>query len=91
MIDFSDHKSLKIGIGEFTCLIGPNGAGKSTPLKIAGLLRPQRGIVRFEGKVKERDIGYLPQSPSFAPHLTVFEAVLTVECSILIFPRMKMI
>jgi len=78
VIDFSDHKSLKIGIGEFTCLIGPNGAGKSTQLKIiTGLLRPQRGIVRFEGKVKERDIGYLPQSPSFASHLTVFETVLT--------------
>ncbi|MEM2586646.1 MAG: ABC transporter ATP-binding protein [Archaeoglobaceae archaeon] len=70
--------NLKIESGELTCLIGPNGAGKSTLLKvIAGLLRPQRGIVRFEGKVKERDIGYLPQSPSFTPHLTVFEAVLT--------------
>ncbi|MEM3896660.1 MAG: ABC transporter ATP-binding protein [Archaeoglobaceae archaeon] len=40
----------------------------------SGLLRPQRESLDL--KVK-RDIGYLPQSPSFAPHLTVFEAVLT--------------
>jgi branched-chain amino acid transport system ATP-binding protein len=37
--------------GEITLLIGPNGAGKSTVLKtLFGILVPQSGEIRFEGK-----------------------------------------
>ncbi len=36
--------------GTITCINGPNGAGKtSILLAIAGLLRPQRGSIRFAG------------------------------------------
>ncbi|GIM90205.1 ABC transporter ATP-binding protein [Paractinoplanes toevensis] len=43
--------------GETLAVIGANGAGKSTLLKtIAGLLRPGRGRIRFDG----RDITGLP-------------------------------
>src|SRR2546428_12875150 len=49
--------SLEAKQGVNTVLIGPNGAGKSTTLKIVnGLLRPNRGLVSFEGK----DITVLP-------------------------------
>jgi branched-chain amino acid transport system ATP-binding protein len=43
--------ALRIGSGEIVALIGPNGAGKSTLLRtIAGLVRPRRGEVRFQGE-----------------------------------------
>ena len=42
--------SLTVGAGEVVGLIGPNGAGKTTLLgSIAGLLKPDAGIVTFEG------------------------------------------
>lgn len=51
--------------GRSVGLIGPNGAGKSTLLKsLAGLLRPDAGMVRWRGQpvVKSsHEIAYLPQ------------------------------
>ena len=49
--------SLEVRRGELVGLIGPNGAGKTTLLRLlTGILRPQRGSVRFDG----RDITRLP-------------------------------
>lgn len=46
--------NLELREGELVSLIGANGAGKSTTLKaICGLLKPQGGEVRYQG----RDIG----------------------------------
>lgn len=43
--------SFTLGAGEILGLIGPNGAGKSTLFGcIAGMLRPDRGEIRFEGR-----------------------------------------
>ncbi|WP_040226680.1 metal ABC transporter ATP-binding protein [Bhargavaea cecembensis] len=54
--------------GRLTGIIGPNGAGKSTLMKaILGLLNPDRGTVRFNGRpLKEmrKNIAYVPQRSS---------------------------
>ena len=43
--------SLKVEPGKITCLLGPNGAGKTTlMMTVAGILKPRRGSVRFEGR-----------------------------------------
>jgi heme exporter protein A len=40
-----------LGVGESLAVFGPNGAGKTTLLKVlAGLLKPDRGEVRFGGE-----------------------------------------
>jgi branched-chain amino acid transport system ATP-binding protein len=45
-----DHVSLSIDAGEFVGLIGPNGAGKTTFFNcLYGFLRPDRGLVLFDG------------------------------------------
>jgi branched-chain amino acid transport system ATP-binding protein len=52
-------RDVNIGLeeGDFSCLIGPNGTGKTTTLKtIAGLIKPMRGKVVFDGQ----NIGGLP-------------------------------
>ena len=42
--------SLQVEQGQVVSLIGANGAGKSTTLNtISGLIRPNRGEIRFEG------------------------------------------
>jgi branched-chain amino acid transport system ATP-binding protein len=52
-----DAVSLDVGDGEAVGLIGPNGAGKTTFFNcLLGLLRPDDGTVRFDG----RDISRLP-------------------------------
>jgi molybdate transport system ATP-binding protein len=69
-------------------LYGPSGAGKSLTLQaMAGLLRPQRGHVRVNGRVlfdsaqgidlrpERRGIGFLFQHYALFPHLTVRDNV----------------
>src|SRR5687767_15994184 len=52
-----DDVSLTVNGGEAVGLIGPNGAGKTTFFNcLLGILRPERGRVRFDG----RDITRLP-------------------------------
>ncbi len=44
-----DSVSLELNQGEILGLIGPNGAGKTTLFNcISGVLRPDRGMIRFE-------------------------------------------
>ncbi|MCS7133251.1 MAG: ABC transporter ATP-binding protein [Candidatus Caldarchaeum sp.] len=43
--------SVRIEKGEVVTVLGPNGAGKTTLLKtIAGLIKPKKGSIMFEGK-----------------------------------------
>jgi teichoic acid transport system ATP-binding protein len=48
----NDNLSFKVKRGESVALLGANGAGKSTALKIiAGVSRPDRGLVEVNGRV----------------------------------------
>jgi branched-chain amino acid transport system ATP-binding protein len=43
--------NLTIPAGEVTALLGPNGAGKSSMvLGVAGVLKPESGTVKLDGK-----------------------------------------
>jgi branched-chain amino acid transport system ATP-binding protein len=75
--------SLSAKAGEITCLLGPNGAGKSTlMLTLAGILKPQRGSVKFEGEelvgktpadIVARGLALVPENRLVFPALTVRE------------------
>lgn len=66
-----DTASAAVTAGEFVAVIGPNGSGKSTLLAaLAGLIRPDAGEVRLDGrplmadrKALARRRAYLPQNP----------------------------
>jgi branched-chain amino acid transport system ATP-binding protein len=71
--------SLVVQPGEIVALLGANGAGKSTTAgMIAGVLRPQRGTIRFAGEV-------LTGSPS---HAVVRRGITLVPEGRLVFPQM---
>jgi len=75
--------SLQAKAGEVTCLLGPNGAGKTTlMMTIAGILKPQRGSVTFEGEelvglspaeIVGRGLALVPENRLVFPALTVRE------------------
>ncbi len=52
--------SIAVRAGELVCLLGGNASGKSTTLKtVLGIVRPQRGAVRFAGEdVTDRPTSY---------------------------------
>ncbi|ORB82560.1 molybdenum ABC transporter ATP-binding protein [Mycobacterium kansasii] len=73
-----------VSTGEVLAILGPNGAGKSTTLHvIAGLVRPDTGLVRLDNRVltdtaagidvatHDRRVGLLLQEPLLFPHLSV--------------------
>ncbi|HEY8524047.1 MAG TPA: ATP-binding cassette domain-containing protein [Acidimicrobiales bacterium] len=74
---------LDVRAGEIHALIGENGAGKSTLVKmIAGLLRPDRGEIRVDGRAveltsrrrsAEAGIGVVHQHFSLVPSFTAAE------------------
>jgi len=82
----ADDLNLSIEAGESVGIVGPNGAGKSTLFAmIAGELRPDAGVVRFDGADIGRlrpsrrarlGIGRTFQVPRPFEDMTVFENVL---------------
>jgi NitT/TauT family transport system ATP-binding protein len=64
---------------EFLCIVGPSGCGKTTLLKLlAGLLRPTRGEIIFEGEPltrPRRRIGFVFQESNLMPWRTVHENI----------------
>ncbi len=75
--------SLAVRAGEVVSLLGRNGAGKSTTLKaIVGLVRVERGAIRFDGRditrlptreISRLGIGYVPEDRRIFGALTVVE------------------
>ncbi|MBO9667329.1 MAG: ABC-F family ATP-binding cassette domain-containing protein [Bdellovibrio sp.] len=69
-------KNVSLGIdeGDRIGLVGPNGAGKSTLLKIiSGQMKPDSGEVTMNKGLR---IGYLAQTPTFAPGVSILDAVM---------------
>lgn len=71
--------SLQVRTGEFVSLIGPSGSGKSTLFHlIGGLLQPDSGEIRLDGRVingERGHIGYMPQQPALFPWRTIEDNV----------------
>src|SRR5512143_229634 len=75
--------SINVSQGELVALLGVNGAGKSTTLGcIAGVLRPWKGSITFEGasligkapeQIARRGISLVPEGRDIFPSLTVEE------------------
>jgi sulfate transport system ATP-binding protein len=77
-----DEISLEIPDGSLTAVLGPSGSGKSTLLRIvAGLERPDSGIVRLEGEdatglaPQRRNVGFVFQHYAAFKHMTVRDNV----------------
>jgi ABC-2 type transport system ATP-binding protein len=76
-----DGISFTIAAGETVGLLGPNGAGKTTTVSmIAGLLAPDAGEIRLEGRTitsdtdpVKRAIGFVPQDLALFEKLTARE------------------
>ena len=74
---------LSVEQGELVALIGANGAGKTTTLKaLAGMLRPSRGSIHFDGRVVTREpahrrlplgVALVPEGRGVFARLTVYE------------------
>jgi branched-chain amino acid transport system ATP-binding protein len=75
--------SLGVGRGQIVTVLGANGAGKTTVLRtISGVLNPERGFIRFEGRdlrgqspdhVMRLGICHVPEGREVFPLLTVRE------------------
>lgn len=78
--------SLAVQDGEFVALIGPNGAGKTTTLRTAaGLMRPKKGQVFFDGKpisslkpyqISRLNLAYVSESLNLFTNMSVRENLL---------------
>lgn len=78
--------SFSLQNGEILALVGPSGCGKTTTLRlIAGLERPDSGVITLKGQVvaspdrfvppERRGVGMVFQEHALFPHLRVFENV----------------
>src|ERR1035437_5018338 len=77
-----DDVTIDVPDGSLTALLGPSGGGKSTLLRvIAGLERPDSGVVRIAGDdvtplaPQQRDVGFVFQHYAAFKHLNVRENV----------------
>jgi branched-chain amino acid transport system ATP-binding protein len=85
-IDALKGVSLSAKAGEVTCLLGPNGAGKTTlMMTLAGILKPKRGSITFEGEelvgrtpaeIVGRGLALVPENRLVFPALSVRENLL---------------
>lgn len=76
--------------GELVALGGENGSGKTTLLRtLAGLIRPDRGLVRIAGEELERSNLQLRRRLSLCGHQSGLYLDLTVEENIRVFLSLR--
>ena len=78
--------SLQVPSDGFLTILGPSGSGKTTLVKVmAGLLKPQKGIVELLGRALDgsrarpdfrQEIGYIPQQLGLVRGMTALENAL---------------
>ena len=75
-----DDISIRVNKGEIYGFLGLNGAGKTTLIRaLLGMVKPDNGTIHlFGSRLNARfnhwnDIGYLVESPSSYPNLSVYE------------------
>ena len=86
----NDNIDLDVAAGEIHALLGENGAGKSTLVKIIyGVLRPDQGNIRWQGKVTRIENPAQARSLGIGmvfQHFSLFEAMTTLENIALALP-----
>jgi iron(III) transport system ATP-binding protein len=81
-----DNITFSMQAHEILSFVGPSGCGKTTTLRvIAGLERPDRGIIRLDQRTinddrtfvppEKRNIGMVFQDHALFPHLSVFDNI----------------
>src|SRR4051812_26532349 len=86
--EFELAVEVEVPAGRCLALVGPSGAGKSTVLRaIAGLHRPERGRISFDGRTwldvyagidlppEQRRCGFVFQEYALFPHLSAWRNV----------------
>ncbi|HEX6331547.1 MAG TPA: ATP-binding cassette domain-containing protein [Actinomycetota bacterium] len=73
-----DGASFTVAPGRIVGFLGPNGAGKTTTMRaIFGLVRPDRGSVRWKGEpvgpTQRARFGYMPEERGLYPKMKVGE------------------
>jgi len=76
----NDNISIHVNRGEVYGFLGLNGAGKTTLIRmLLGMIKPDHGTITLFGKQLSdkynnwNDIGYLVETPSSYPNLSVYE------------------
>jgi ABC-2 type transport system ATP-binding protein len=73
--------SFSVPRGRIVGFLGPNGAGKTTTMRcIFGLVRPEAGEVRWQGRdvdsEERRRFGYMPEERGLYPRMRVREQII---------------
>jgi len=75
-----DDMSFSVAGGGLVGFLGPNGAGKTTTMRaVMGLLTPDRGEVRWDGRSTDRSVqrrfGYMPEERGLYGRMRVLDQV----------------